>query len=344
VNLVVALLPVLLFLGLLVLLDSFKLVPIRSVLTALLAGGAAALVGSELNGWLLESAKTSPTAFSRYAAPAVEEALKALWVVILLRRGRVGFLVDAAILGFAVGAGFALVENVEYLRALGERGLVLWLVRGFGTAMLHGATTAILAILAKGLGDRHPQHALAALLPGYLAAVGIHSAYNHQLLPPALSAALLLVGLPLLVVVVFERSERRTRDWLGVGLDSDLEVVETIASGEALETRIGQYLHSLKAHFPGEVVADMLCLLRIQAELAIRAKGLLLAREAGLAPPVGDDVRDALSELRYLERSIGPTGRLAMKPVLRRDTRDLWQVYLLEDAGRAGTKATGPRA
>jgi hypothetical protein len=121
-------------------------------------------------------------------------------------------------------------------------------------------------------------------------------------------------------------------------------VVETIASGEALETRIGQYLHSLKAHFPGEVVADMLCLLRIQAELAIRAKGLLLAREAGLAPPVGDDVRDALSELRYLERSIGPTGRLAMKPVLRRDTRDLWQVYLLEDAGRAGTKATGPRA
>ena len=250
-----------------------------------------------------------------------------------------GFLVDAAILGFAVGAGFALVENVEYLRALSERGMVLWLVRGFGTAILHGATTAILAILAKGLVDRHPDRALLALVPGYLAAASIHSVYNHHLLPPVLSAAVLLVGLPLLVIAVFERSERRTRDFLGVGLDTDLEVVESIASGQALETRIGHYLRSLKERFPGEVVADMLCLLRIQAELSIRAKGLLLAREAGLEAPVGDDVRDRLTELRYLEHSIGRTGLLAMKPVVRYDARALWQVYLLEEAGRAGSKA-----
>jgi len=337
-NIAVALLPVLLFLGLLVLLDSFKLVSLRSVLIALLAGAAAALAGAQLNGWLLDATAVSPALVSRYVAPPVEEALKAVWVVLLLRRGRVGFLVDAAILGFAVGAGFALVENVEYLRALAGRGAVLWLVRGLGTAVLHGATTAIFAILAKGLADRHPEHPLAVLAPGYLVAVVIHSGYNHQLLPPALSAAVLLVGLPLLVTAIFERSEGRTREWLGVGLDTDLEVVETIASGQALETRIGHYLRSLREHFPGEVVADMLCLLRIQAELSIRAKGLLLAREAGLETAIGDDVRDRLSELRYLERSIGRTGLLAMKPVVRQDARALWQVYLLEEAGAGATR------
>ena len=342
-NVAIALLPVLLFLGLLVLLDSFKLLSLRSVLTALLAGAAAALVGAQWNAWLLDTTPLSTVLFSRYVAPPLEEALKALWVVVLLRRGRVGFLVDAAILGFAVGAGFALVENLEYLRALSESGLGLWLVRGLGTAILHGATTAIFAILAKGLGDRHPEHPLVAFVPGFLAAVVIHSGYNHQLLPPVLSAGVLLVGLPLLVMAVFERSERRTRDFLGLGLDSDLEVVETIVSGAALETRVGHYLRSLKERFPGEVVADMLCLLRIQAELSIRAKGLLLAREAGLEAPVGDDVRDRLTELRYLERSIGRTGLLAMKPIVRRDARALWQVYLLEEAGRAGGKAPGPR-
>jgi protease PrsW len=335
VSVAVALLPVLLFLGLLVLLDSFKLVALRSVLTALVAGAIAALAGAQLNAWLLDATQVSPAFFSRYAAPFSEEALKALWVVVLLRRGRVGFLVDAAILGFAVGAGFALVENVEYLRALSERELGLWLVRGLGTAILHGATTAIVAILAKGLGDRHPARPFLSLLPGYLVAVAIHSAYNHHMLPPVLSAAVLLVGLPLLVIAVFERSERRTRDWMGVDLDSDLEVVESIASGQALDTRIGHYLQSLKEHFPGEVVADMLCLLRIQAELSIRAKGLLLAREAGLEPAVGADVRDRLTELRYLEHSIGRTGLLAMQPIKRRDTRALWQVYLLEQAGAA---------
>lgn len=341
-NIAIALLPVLLFLGLLVLLDSFKLVSLRSALMALLAGAAAALAGAELNPWLFDATGVSPALFSRYGAPPVEEALKASWLVFLSRRGRVGFLVDAAILGFGVGAGFALVENVEYLRALPEQGLGLWLVRGLGTAILHGATTAIFAILAKRLADRHPERRILVLVPGYLAAVAIHSAYNHQLLPAVLSAGVLLVGLPLLVVWVFERSERRTRDWLGVGLDTDLEIVETIVSGQALESRVGQYLRSLKERFPGEVVADMLCLLRIQAELRVRAKGLLLAREAGLELPVGDDVRDRLTELRYLERSIGRTGLLAMKPILRQDARALWQVYLLEEAGRAGSRTPGP--
>ncbi|MGE5126736.1 MAG: PrsW family glutamic-type intramembrane protease [Betaproteobacteria bacterium] len=333
VNVAAALLPVLLFLCLLVLLDSFKLVKLRSVLLALAAGAAAALLGARLNEALLDATAWPAAAFSRYAAPVIEETLKAAWVVLLIRRRRVGFLVDAAILGFAVGAGFALVENVEYLRALAEPRALLWLVRGFGTAVLHGATTAVFAMLAKGLSDRHPDWPRAALVPGLLAAIAVHSLYNHFFLPPLLATGVLLAALPLLVVAVFERSERATRHWLGVGLDSDLELVESIVSGRALQTRVGDYLRALSARFPGEVVADMLCLVRIQAELAIRAKGLLLAREAGLEAPVGEDVRDCLQELRYLERSIGRTGLLALGPLRRGGSRDLWQLSLLEEAG-----------
>ena len=44
-------------------------------------------------------------------------------------------------------------------------------------------------------------------------------------------------------------------------------------------------------------------------------------------------MRDRLTELRYLERSIGRTGLIAMQPITRRDARALWQVYLLEQAG-----------
>jgi protease PrsW len=342
-NVSVALLPVLVFLVVLVFLDSFKLVSLRSVLLALVAGAAAALVGTRAYDFLLDASRLSPTAYSRYAAPLVEEALKTVWIVLLLKRRRVGFLVDAAILGFAVGAGFALVENVEYLRDLEEQRVFLWLVRGFGTAVLHGATTAIFAMLAKGLSDRHPDHATLALLPGFLAAALIHSLYNHFLLPPLVATAVLFVVLPLLIMVVFERSERTTRDWLGGGLDVDIELIESILSGEALETRVGDYLRSLKARFPGEVVGDMLCLLRIQTELGIRAKGLLLAREAGLDVPVGDDVRANLKELRYLERTIGRTGLLALKPLLRQSAQDLWQIYLLTEAGGGGGRAATSR-
>lgn len=340
-NVAAALLPVLAFLAALVLLDSFKLVPARAVGLALLAGAFAAGAGALVNGWLLDASGLGLAAFSRYVAPLVEEALKALWIVHVVRRRRVGFLVDAAIQGFAVGAGFAVVENLDYLGRLPERHVLLWVARGLGAALLHGATTAVVAILAKGMADRHPERGAWVWLPGLAAATALHSLYNHFLLHPLLSAALLLAVLPLVVVAVFERSERATREWLGAGFDLDLELLRLLLSGEFGETRLGSYLKALRASFPGPVVADMLCLLRVELELSVRAKGLLMAREAGLAAPAGADVAARLAELSYLERSIGRTGLLALKPLHVTSARDLWHRYLLEQARGAGAREPG---
>jgi protease PrsW len=328
----VALLPAIALLVALLLMDSFKLLSRRSVAQALLAGALAALVGARLHAALIDAWAVPSAVLSRYVAPLTEETLKAAWLAWMIRRQRVGFLVDAAILGFAVGTGFALVENVEYLRALAEARLFLWIVRGFGTAVLHGVTSAIFALLSKALLDRRGEPALPIFVPGLLAAAGLHSLFNHFVLPPLAQTGLLLAALPVVLLFVFETSERSTRHWLGVGLDDELELLESILSGEVLKTRIGAYLQSLKAHFPGEAVADMLCLLRIHLELSIRAKGLLLAQESGLAMPVGEDARAKLKELRYLEGAIGRTGLLAVKPILRRSSRDLWQIYKLEEA------------
>lgn len=338
VNAAVALVPVLVFLAVLVLMDSFKLVPLRVVVRLIGAGAAAAFVGTRLHGWVLDGGAISETALSRYVAPVTEELLKALPVIYLLARKRIGFLVDAAILGFAVGAGFALVENVEYLRALGQGSVFLWIVRGFGTAVLHGGTTSILAVLSKGLEERHPGAGVAAVLPGLAVAVAIHSLFNHFILPPVLTTLLLFVTLPVLLVAVFSRSERGTREWLGAGFDSDVEMLQTTLGRDVEETRVGRYLLSLRSRFEGPVVADMMCLLRVHLELSIRAKGVLMAREAGLPIEVGEDVRANLNELRYLERSIGPTGRLALQPMLQTSSRHLWQIYMLETEGAPGAR------
>ena len=64
----------------------------------------------------------------------MEELLKALVVWWLLRTGRIGFMVEGAIYGFAVGAGFAVAENIVYLHYLGPATIVIWLIRGFGTS------------------------------------------------------------------------------------------------------------------------------------------------------------------------------------------------------------------
>ncbi|TMQ71661.1 MAG: hypothetical protein E6K80_05015 [Candidatus Eisenbacteria bacterium] len=150
-------------------------------------------------------------------------------------------------------------------------------------------------------------------LPGLLLAIGIHSLYNHLLFNPLLATSTILVLTPLLLVVAYETSERAMRVWLGTGLDSDVERLELILSGEERLSPIGEYLDSLRHRFEGPILADMLCLLRIHLELSIRAKGTLIARAAGLDLPVDDDVRARLDELRYLERRFRRAGVLACR-------------------------------
>lgn len=332
-----ALLPVLVFLAVLLLMDSFKLVPFRTVGVALLAGAACALAALLLEGWLGASGVLSPTQIDwvlpRYAAPLIEEPLKAAYVVYLLRKRRLAFLVDAAIIGFAVGTGFALVENIHYLQTLPQERFALWLVRGFGPAILHGALTALFAMLARGLSERHPERAALMLAPALAVPIVLHSVFNHFPMPPIVQTCVLLVALPVVVTFAFEQSERATREWVGEGMDLDVELLNLVTSPSFGQTRLGQYLLQLRERFPGTVVADMFCLLRVELELAIRAKGMLMAREAGLEVPAGPELKAQLDELRYLHHSVGPTGLLALAPLRVTSDRDDWHSYLLEEAG-----------
>jgi len=324
-----SLLPVFLFLAALVFLDSYKLVKLRLILLTLLAGAIVAVVCLLINSWALQRFAWEVSFYSRYIAPVIEEACKAIYLFYLVRSEKIGFMVDAAIHGFAIGAGFAFVENIYYLQSLQSANLFLWIIRGFGTAIMHGGTTAILGIIAKGLSERHVSDHMRFFLPGLGLAVLIHSFFNHFLLPPVLSTVSLLIALPLIIIVVFAQSEKATRHWLGIGFDTDMELLEMIDSGKIAETKIGAYLQSLKEHFPGTMVADMLCLLRIHVELAMRAKGTLLMRGAGFRLALDPEIKEKFDELKYLEKSLGKTGQLAIAPFLHTRSRDLWQLYML---------------
>lgn len=329
IKVVVALSPVFALMTALILLDSYKLVTLRSVILAILAGATAAFLSLFLHTWLSGMTSLDTTAYSRYAAPIVEEGFKAIYIVILLRLSRIGFMVDAAIYGFAVGAGFAVVENVFYLMSLEDAGLLVWIVRGFGTAAIHQSTMAVFAVITKNLMDRHRHMKAWIVLPGFLLAMITHSLYNHFIISPTTSTVIILVLLPLLVIVVFERSERVTREWLGVGFDADQEMLRTMSMGEFPETRIGQYLETLRARFPGTVVADMFCLLRLHAELALRAKGIMMMRQTGIRVPYDPEIQAKLDEMRFLDQSIGKTGKLAILPLRHTSGRDLWQMQKL---------------
>jgi len=310
--------------------DRFKLLRRSSVLIALAAGAVAALVSLWMNEWALRVLGIPQRTVSQFIAPISEETAKALFVVALVMTGRVGFLVDAAVQGFAVGTGFALIENLIYLRSMPDASPVVWVVRGLGTAVLQGATTMIFAMISKALADRRVARRMTAFVPGWAAAVVVHSAFNQRVLPPVAQTLVLLVVLPLLVIWVFDRSERATREWVGAGLDLDLALIDLVGSEQFAFTHIGRYLRELCARTPGPVVADMFCLLRLELELAVQAKALLMAREAGVDVPADEDLESVLAERRYLQHSIGKIGLLTLKPLGVASHRDEWHRHLLQ--------------
>jgi protease PrsW len=326
----VSVLPVFAFLGALVLIDSYKLVALRATLLSVAAGMAAGLAAYGTNVWLGPALGLDGIPYSRYVAPVVEEPLKAAFVVYLLRRNKVGFVVDAAIHGFAIGTGFALLENLYYAQAAAGAPLWTWVVRGFGTAIIHGGATSIVAMVAKALQHRAGAFRLSLVLPGLGVAVVLHSLYNQFALHPVLATALIVLVFPALSAAVFQRSERATNAWLGTGFDTDQELLRAVRTGRVSGTPVGRYIATIKSRFPAEVIVDMMCFLRLRAELAIRAKGVLMMREAGFDAPRDPLVKDKFQELAYLEKSIGKTGLRALHPFVHTSTRDLWQLTVLD--------------
>ena len=321
--------PVACFLATLVLLDSYKLVRLPLVVGTVAAGLAMSGVSYLVADALLRSVSFEGATFTRYVAPLTEELLKAAVILALIRGNRIGFLVDAAILGFAVGTGFALGETIHYLRVAGGAGIGTWIARGFGTAIMHGGATAIFAVMGLAMLERSAGARWRPLLPGLALAIVLHSVYNHFFLSPFASAIGIAVALPVILNTVFARSEAAIGEWLGKGFDADADMLSMIDSGRLSDAPMGKYLHQLKDRFQGPIVADLLCYVRLHTELALRAKGILMMRETGFDVPVDEPTREKFAELGYLEKSIGRTGRLAIQPMLHMSHRDLWQIYML---------------
>lgn len=321
--------PVVCFLATLVYLDSYKLVSMQAVIVVVAAGVGVAGACYFANGWLIGVTGLDVGLYTRFAGPVVEEFGKALVIVILMRTHRIGFLVDAAIFGFAVGTGFAIVENVFYQHLIPDAGLGTWIVRGFGTAIMHGGATAIFAMMGLAMLERKRALGPIALLPGYAIAVALHAGFNHMYGSPRLSTLAVLVVLPPLLYWVFQRSDRAVAHWLGEGFDADSQMLESIHSGRFADSPAGRYLATLKERFHGPVVADLLCYIRLYTELALRAKGILMMRENGFEVAVDDETRAKFAELRFLQGSMGRTGMLAIHPLLHMSQKDLWQLYML---------------
>jgi protease PrsW len=325
-----SLFPVLLFLACLFLLDSFKLVSQKFLLLSMLWGIMSAGLAFLLNTSLADSLSINFTTVTRYIAPVTEEVLKAILIFILIGFRRIGFAIDAAIYGFAIGAGFALTENIVYIVQLGpDAGLFVWILRGFGTAVMHGGCTALLAMIMM-LGIQRDKPAWLSSLPGLALALVVHSGFNHFAINPFLQTALIIIVLPTVFVMVFNQSNNMLQDWLEIEFNNEVDMLRMIRQGKFKSTRAGEYLASIKNHFSPEMIVDMYWYISLYLELSIKAKRNMMLKESGfpITPEAG--IREKLIELQQLRKQIGKIGEMSLRPLIRINHRELWKMNQLK--------------
>lgn len=330
-NILVSLSPVILFLLLFLLLDFLRLTNKNLLLVCILWGVFCAALSYFLNTFFIRSLHIGFSHYSGFIAPFVEELLKMSVMVYLIRKNKIGFMIDGALYGFAVGSGFALSENLFYLSHLSPDAgsLFLWVSRGFGTAMMHGGTTAIFGIMTMSAVNRNIRSGV-SFVPGAVLAVIFHMIYNFFLIPPLFSALLIFILVPSAIIFLFWKNGKTIRKWLDLEFDDEMKIIVMIRKGRLSETRYGSFLHSMKDHFPAETVVDLYCFISLFLELSMKTKSILMLRENGL--PVGEEpgIQDKLRELRTLRKTIGKAGIMAVSPILRVSAKDLWKLSVLD--------------
>ncbi len=337
VKALIALLPVIILVVVLHGLDSHRLLGARFIALIFLAGAALTIPCWWINGYLLGATGVDFQFFTRYLAPLIEESMKAALVVFLFRSNRIGFLIDAGIIGFTIGAGFSLAENVYYLSHASDAHYGVWIVRGFGTAIMHGGATALFAIVSEVMTERHARTNPLLYLPGLIVAFLLHSVFNHFPVSPVLSTVFTLLTLPTILFLLFERNEVTIHNFLETDFAAHRLLLDQIRHGQYSGCEAGRFLRDMREKLAAPVAQEMIDYFCLHTELVLSAERILLAREEGVDVEIGTEIRGKLEKMHALESHIGRAGLHTLRPHLQFSAKDMWEIHLLEHEAAASS-------
>lgn len=318
--------PLALFIILLLVMDSFSLTRWSTLLLSI--GAGIAMYGLS---WLF--CRIPAVGENRLLVSVVEELSKGAVLYLLIIRHKVGLLGDATIYGSAIGAGFGLVENIVHLTLHGSTSLWHSIFLGFEAAVMHIGCTSTLAMalimVHQGKFGATKARKAVGTIAAFAAAILIH--YVHLLWPfnPLVLTAILIAYFIYSKYSLFQKNSRFVHEWLDAGINNEISLLGAVKRGEFSGTAAGQYMLTLKQSFDPEVFFDMYCYIQNYLELSIAAKSNLILKEAGMEP-IHDTVnQDRLKEMRELRKRIGPTGELALGPIVNRSDVNRWALQNL---------------
>ena len=245
-------------------------------------------------------------------APILEEVVKSVGTAFTIWHRHFSYIVDGAIYGFAAGTGFAIIENVSYVRDLGaDAGLALSVNRAFSTSLMHGTAAALVGVaLGRFRFSRTASRRL--MLPlGWLAAIAVHMLFNRVVtssLPPAATLytaiAIGLAGLGFIAWVV-SRGLAEERRWLHETLEAEQSVSE--AEMEIAEHMVDLHvlLRPIGERFGHAKQRQVEALIHLDAQLGLTEEAAIKTPDPTLQGQLEADADVLRAQIDDLHRDVG---------------------------------------
>ncbi len=315
-------------------LDLYKLGTFKSVLTCFVAGSVAFFIAREVNLFLYTGKYVDYHTTVRYSAPIIEEILKGLILIYLVRRPSFTYFVDGAIYGFASGIGFAIFENYEYIASSYDAGLITALSRVLSTNLIHASASALLGI---GFGLSRFQRSYRKILVialGLVSAIGLHMIYNNvvdRVDSGVISESMILLAATVigfsgagLVALIMNRGLKEEKTWI----EEKLGAADRVTSGEAAIVKrfdeMNDLLAPLTQRFGEEKAAKIERFLTIQARLGIQRKTLDKLTDKKMHQAVEKQMAELRQEMDKARREVGSYAMLYLRHTIPADASPLW--------------------
>lgn len=223
--------------------DVFQSSSRRNILMSLFYGAVLAFAGAYLVNTLtvqaLQAAQLSGgqalDVVRRLTAPIIEELLKSIILIVLIRQPSFKYAVDGAIYGFSVGVGFAVAENLLYISQSPDAAVGSAVSRVLSTSLMHASVSAVVGFMLGRL-RRAERGQMVLPVIGVVIAVTVHVLYNNLVnslvgLGLLLLAFVIGIGSAAVIVVLMNRDQAREKEAMKEALD---EEITGVSEGEAM--------------------------------------------------------------------------------------------------------------
>jgi RsiW-degrading membrane proteinase PrsW (M82 family) len=290
------------------------------------------LIAAQVNTLILVGTHISIQTLTRYIAPLTEEIIKAAILVYLVRRPSFKYSVDGAIYGFAIGIGFAVIENYRYITNYETLALSIAIGRTLSTNLIHATGSAIVGVML-GLSRFQQGTARRIMFLGGGIAIAIlaHGGFNIIVSSVGGERWLLylyaiLVGFSgtAFILWLIQRGLKEEREWI----NEMLGFADKVTKGESRVVlrlaEAGVLLAPIVERFGKQKATQIGRLLAVQAQLGILRKTLKTLPDEQMRQDAAKQVSELQEEMAILRNRIGVYPMLYLRSIFPDDNRSVW--------------------